>query len=224
METPIKLSQSRKGPNDVNGIKKLQVGCGPQNVMSDWWNVDIRAFPGIDAVMDVTKAWPFDGLEYVYGEHFLEHLSLEGAIAFLDNAWKSLKPGGAIRLSTPSLEWVLSTHFNLSEANPQRRIDSTFSMNRAFHGWGHQFLYSQEFLTSLLQNLGWEKIEFYEYGKSKHPSLNGIEKHGNYQVVNGYPSVWIVEASRKVGRSESQVANYKQHLDKSYLSYVRSGH
>ena len=34
--------------------------------------------------MDVTKPWPFNGLEYVYGEHFLEHLSLEGAIAFLD--------------------------------------------------------------------------------------------------------------------------------------------
>ena len=34
--------------------------------------------------MDVTKPWFFNGLEYVYGEHFLEHLSLEGAIAFLD--------------------------------------------------------------------------------------------------------------------------------------------
>jgi predicted SAM-dependent methyltransferase len=59
--------------------------------MSDWWNVDLRAFPGIDAVMDVTKPWPFDGWEYVYGEHFLEHWSLEGAIAFINHAWKSLK-------------------------------------------------------------------------------------------------------------------------------------
>ena len=54
--------------------------------------------------MDVTKPWPFNGLEYVYGEHFLEHLSLEGAIAFLNNVWKSLKPGGVILLSTRSVE------------------------------------------------------------------------------------------------------------------------
>lgn len=224
MEPPKTQSQSRKGPNDINGIKKLQVGCGPQNLMSDWWNVDIRAFPGIDQVMDVTKPWPFDALEYVYGEHFLEHLRLEGAIAFLNNAWKSLKPGGVIRLSTPSLEWVLSTHFNLSETNPEARINYTFSINRAFHGWGHQFLYSKEFLTSLLQNLGWEKIEFCEYGKSKHPSLNGIEKHGGYQVANGYPNVWIVEGIRGNSRSESSVLSYQKSLDKSYVSYVRSGH
>lgn len=89
MEPPKTQSQIRKGPNDFNGLKKLQVGCGPQNLMSDWWNVDIRAFPGIDQVMDVTKPWPFDGVEYVYGEHFLEHLRLEGAIAFLNyKMWK----------------------------------------------------------------------------------------------------------------------------------------
>ena len=172
----------------------------------------------------VTKPWPFNGLEYVYGEHFLEHLSLEGAIAFLNNVWKSLKPGGVIRLSTPSIEWVLSTHFNLSETNPQRRIDSTFSMNRAFHGWGHQFIYSKDFLQSLLDNLGWQKVIFCEYGKSEHSSLQGIERHGNYRVDNGYPNVWIVEGARGDGRSESSISSYQKLLDKSYISYVRSGH
>ena len=80
----MSVKQLRLSPQNHNGIKKVQVGCGPHNIMADWWNVDIRPFPGIDQVMDVTKPWPFNGLEYVYGEHFLEHLSLEGAIAFLD--------------------------------------------------------------------------------------------------------------------------------------------
>ncbi|NET42669.1 hypothetical protein [Okeania sp. SIO2B3] len=224
MNLSTKNNISRNNPNHPNGIKKVQVGCGPHNIMADWWNVDIRPFPGIDQVMDVTKPWPFNSLEYVYGEHFLEHLSLEGAIAFLNNVWKSLKPGGVIRLSTPSLEWVLSTHFNLSETNPQKRIDSTFSMNRAFHGWGHQFIYSKDFLQSLLNNLGWEKVVFCEYGKSEHSSLIGIERHGKYRVDYGYPNVWIVEGTRGDGRSESSVLSYQKLLDKSYVSYVRSGH
>ena len=214
----------RLGPDHPQGIKQVQVGCGPQNILPDWWNVDIRPFPGIDCVMDVTKPWPFDGLRYVYGEHFLEHLSLEGSVAFLNNAWKSLRPGGLIRLSTPSLEWVLSTHFNLSETNPQTRIDSTFSMNRAFHGWGHQFLYSKEFLSSLLNNLGWQNVKFCEYGKSQHKPLNGIERHGGYRVANGYPNVWIVEATRPPNRNESEVSSYQHFLEKSYISYIRSGH
>ena len=170
----MSVKQLRLSPQNHNGIKKVQVGCGPHNIMADWWNVDIRPFPGIDQVMDVTKPWPFNGLEYVYGEHFLEHLSLEGAIAFLNNVWKSLKLGGVIRLSTPSLEWVLSTHFNLSETNPQRRIDSTFSMNRAFHGWGHQFLYSKDFLQSLLDNLGWQKVVLAEQRKFRVNKVRGV--------------------------------------------------
>ncbi len=224
MNLSIKNNTSRNSPNHPNGIKKVQVGCGPHNIMVDWWNVDIRPFPGIDQVMDVTKPWPFNGLEYVYGEHFLEHLSLEGASAFINNVWKSLKPGGVIRLSTPSLEWVLSSHFNLSETNPQRRIDSTFSINRAFHGWGHQFLYSKDFLQSLLDNLGWQKVVFCEYGKSQHSNLTNIERHGKYRVDNGYPNVWIVEGTRGDGRSESSVLSYQKLLDKSYVSHVRSGH
>ena len=59
-------------------------------------------------------------------------------------------------------------------------------MNPAFHGWGHKFLYSQDFLQSLLSNLGWQNIVFCEYGKSQHSSLINIELHGNYPVDNGY--------------------------------------
>jgi len=208
----------------INPIQRVQVGCGPHNILPDWWNVDIRPFPGIDQVMDVTQPWPFEGLKYIYGEHFLEHLSLEGAVAFLNHSWNSLQVGGVIRLSTPSLEWVLSTHFNLSESNPDQRISSTFAMNRAFHGWGHQFLYSKEILASLLENLGWQNIEFCEYGKSNHLALVSLERHKGYVVTQGYPNVWIVEATRSQSRSSEKIESYHNFLKTSYIRYVNSGH
>jgi hypothetical protein len=151
-------------------------------------------------------------------------LSLEGTLAFLDNAWNSLKPSGIIRLSTPALEYVLSTHFNLSESNVEKRISSTFAMNRAFHGWGHQFLYSQEFLTSILENLGYQQITYCDYCKSEHPNLIGLERHGGYNVVNGYPSIWIVEAQRGTTRPDAAKLSYASYLEESYLKYVRFGH
>jgi predicted SAM-dependent methyltransferase len=215
---------SRLGPSYANGIKKVQVGCGPHNILPDWWNIDIRAFPGIDMVMDVTQPWPFNDLEYIYGEHFLEHLSLEGAVAFLDRAWHSLKPGGILRLSTPSLEWVLLTHFILTESNEEKRIASTFAINRAFHGWGHQFLYSKEFLTSLLEKVGWQKVKYCEYGKSEHLVLTNIERHGRVSFAHGYPSVWIVEALRGDTRNQSDLVAYTNFIEESYIKYVKAGH
>lgn len=34
-------------------IRRVHVGCGPNNIFSDWWNVNIRHFKGLDQVMDV---------------------------------------------------------------------------------------------------------------------------------------------------------------------------
>lgn len=86
---------SKLSPAHPSGIKKLQVGCGPNNIFPNWWNVDIRMFPGIDEVMDVTKQWPYENcLDYIYGEHFLEHLTIDSAFGFLTSSNQALKKGG----------------------------------------------------------------------------------------------------------------------------------
>lgn len=54
-------SQERHPPEHKLGIKRVQVGCGPHNILSDWWNVDIRQFDGIDQEMDVTMPWIWSG-------------------------------------------------------------------------------------------------------------------------------------------------------------------
>lgn len=209
---------------DSHDVKRVQVGCGPHNLLEHWWNVDIRSFPGIDQVMDVAEPWPWrNQLEYVYGEHFLEHLSLEQAIRFLGYAGKALKVGGKIRLSTPSLEWVLKTHFDFSQTGTTQRVADTFKTNRAFHGWGHQFLYSREMLAQLLQALGFEQIEWCEFGQSKDPNLNDLERHGSVTYAAGFSSVWVVEATKGTANLD-QDKEFLSEIDSSYLRYVRSGH
>jgi predicted SAM-dependent methyltransferase len=214
----------RKPPSHPDGIKQVQVGCGPHNVLPHWWNVDIRGFKGIDEIMDVTKPWAWEGiLDFVYGEHFLEHLELGGAINFLHSSIKALGPGGKIRLSTPSLEWVLATHFDLGSNEEQSKIQQTFAVNRAFHGWGHRFLYSQSLLKKIIASVGFENVEFFSYGESNDPQLVDMERHGGFRVSQGFPSVWIVEATRP--RSGFVVDD--KFLDRcrgDYIKYVASGH
>lgn len=190
----------RKGPQHPHGIKRVQVGCGPHNQFEDWWNVDIEAFQGIDETLDATKPWPYTDLEYVFGEHFLEHLPLDGSVRFLTYSGNSLRTGGKLRLSTPNLEWVLRTHFPYEDSDPEKRVAATLNTNRAFHGWGHQFLYTQEMLGYLLSELGFEEVSFHAYGESDDPELSNLERHGKPRVDEGNPNVIIAQARR--GESE----------------------
>jgi hypothetical protein len=188
--------------------------------MADWWNVDIRQFTGIDEVADVTQPWPWRDLEAVYGEHFLEHLSLDGAIKFLIEAGTALRIGGRIRLSTPSLEWVWRTHFRDSGA-PADIIAATYGANRAFYGWGHSFLWSRPILEHMLQGAGFEDLTFHDFGQSDVPALRGLERHGGFEVVDGWPNVWIVEAVSSGARSPDALLAEADH---EIERYRRSGH
>jgi predicted SAM-dependent methyltransferase len=214
----------RRGPSHPEGMRRVNVGSGPKNLLPDWWNVDLRPFDGIDQTMDATEPWPWhDRLEYVYGEHFLEHLTVPQALHFLVQAGSALEPGGRIRLSTPSLEWVLNTHFNLATLDPAIRRSHTWDINRAFHGWGHQFLYSKEMLLHFVAGTGFQSPVICDYGESETRALENLERHGGWNVTAGYPSVWIIEAVR----GEKPIAltqELQAEAENNYIAYVRSGH
>lgn len=215
--------QARLPPEAPEGIRNLQVGCGPKHLRSRWWNTDLRPFPGLDEAMDAVKPWRWnDLLEHVYAEHFLEHLDLDEAVRFLQNAGRALKVGGHIRLSTPGLEWVMCSHYRYADGQSDQVLD-TLRTNRAFHGWGHQFLYSRTMLRWMLEGLNYDDVRFHEYGQSDRPAFQGIEMHGKLRVLNGFPSVWIVEATR--GRRPIEPDPAMLDLMKvEFLRQVRGGH
>lgn len=203
--------------------KRIHVGCGPKALKSDWLNVDIRKFPGVDFVSDITKPWvDLFEVQYVYGEHFIEHLTLQQAMDFLSHSLTAMATNGRLRLSTPSLEWVMATHFDVNQTEPDTIINQTMAINRAFHGWGHQFLWSKPMLKSALLASGYKDVKFYGYGESDDEFLVGIEEHGGYKVQNGFPSTWIVEAVKGPGDPRDNL--FQERIEKDFLRYVRSGH
>ncbi len=206
----------------IESLRRLNIGCGPHHALERWWNVDIRAFNGVDQVMDVSEPWPFGDLELIYAEHFLEHLEPRGTLAFLSHALGALQVGGRIRLSTPSLEWVVRTHYTF-DADEQKQRLQTFATNRAFHGWGHQFLYSRALLEWLLAGLGFSDVSFPEYGESETEELVGIERHGGLSRSGGFPSVWIVEAVRGIDATGTP-AEVEATFVENFIKYVESGH
>lgn len=203
--------------------KRIHVGCGPFCLKPDWFNVDVRAFPGVDLVTDITQPWEgFADVEYVFGEHFIEHLTLPQAFAFLRNAWTAMSDTGRIRLSTPALEWVIASHIDPHMTDENGLRESTFAINRAFHGWGHQFLWSKPCLKHTMNACGFHHIQFFNYGQSNDPFLTSVEQHGAATIEKNLPSVWILEAVKNP--SKELDAEYMAHVKAIYLDHLEAGH
>jgi hypothetical protein len=202
-------------------MRRLNVGCGSHH-KEGWHNIDIRTFPGVDEVRDATL--PFDDLtpiKYIYSEHFLEHLNLNSAISFLRNSAAALDPLGRIRISTPALEWVLATHFDL-KGDREDEVVQTLATNRAFHGWGHQFIWSKAMLQAALGAVGLQEIGFWMYGESNDPALVGLERHGDFVINQGWPSVWIVEGTR--GPEITEDETFFRLCEDHFHCYMRGGY
>ncbi len=214
----------RYSPAHPDGIRRVQVGCGPEHLRIDWWNTDLRPFPGIDDAMDATQPWPWpDRLDFVYAEHFLEHLYIDQAVAFLVEAGRALRVGGRIRLTTPCVEWVLKTHFSFQPPGSPEQLTETLHINRAFFGWGHRFLYSRGMLELLVQQVGYEDVRFFRYGESDAPALRNLELHENGPDAAGYPSQWIIEGERgetEIAPPEHLLARLKAEM----MDHVLPGH
>lgn len=178
----------------------LHVGCGRAR-MEGWVNIDVQALPGVDVVADVTQGLDFAGAEAVFAEHFLEHLPLASAIAFLAESHRVLAPGGWVRLSTPNLDWVWQTHYRL-DLDPEAKRGAAIALNRAFHGWRHQFLWNREMLEEALLACGFTDLRWCRWGESELPLFRGIERHETYEDEPGLPHVLIVEARRGEPRPE----------------------
>ncbi len=172
---------------------RLHIGCGTQ-ALPGWINIDNQGLPGVDQVLDVRRGLPFARVAAIYAEHFLEHLALDDGLAFLQECRRVLAPDGVLRLSTPNLDWVLTTHYRWRDVTEEDRQEDCLRLNRAFHGWGHQFLYNRPMLVAALRSAGFASATFCRYGESDLPALKGLERHETWDDSPDLPHVLIVEA------------------------------
>lgn len=197
---------------------RLHVGCGRAR-LDGWVNIDNQSLPGVDVVADVTRGLRFSDCEAVYAEHFLEHLRIDQALDFLEEAHRVLGEGGLIRLSTPNLDWVWLTHYRL-EATAELKTEMAIQLNRAFHGWEHQFLWNREILGECLEACGFDGLEWCRYRESRHEVFRGIERHETYEDTPELPHVLIVEAGRGPARPD-RLAALRDRVARDFLAHLR---
>lgn len=172
---------------------RLHLGCGP-HVFPGWANLDVSGPPGVIAY-DLRRPLPVDTatVEFVYSEHFLEHVPFETGVTLLRECARVLRPDGVIRISTPDLRALVDEYLagRTSEWEDMAWFPATPCdvLNEGMRLWGHRYIWDESRLRGALEAVGFRLVERVAWRDSRHEPLRGLESrpfHGDL----------IVEATR----------------------------
>jgi SAM-dependent methyltransferase len=98
-------------------MKLINIGCGSKvATCGEWVNVDMNPelSKGVKYV-NLLNEFPFSEGEFqvVYHSQVLEHFPKENALAFMNECYKILQPGGIIRVVVPDLEFLCTRYLSL---------------------------------------------------------------------------------------------------------------
>jgi predicted SAM-dependent methyltransferase len=191
---------------------KLNLGCGSVRPVG-WVNTDsslnanIQRIPLIGRAitkffspvvykesnviyMNLNKKWRYsnNSIDIVYASHLYEHLSIKSSNLFLEEAYRTLKPGGVIRVVVPDLYQICKKYIETYEAN--KGLDTTeyimwaINMHREgqygnvglvkkilleWQGYPHQhkFMYDRNSLQLKFNQFNFVDVVTSTYGSSK---------------------------------------------------------
>ena len=172
---------------------RLNLGCG-DIPFSGWVNIDLDNTSGkADLEWDLTQGLPVPdaSCEFIYCEHFLEHLAVPDGVALLRECRRALQPGGVLRVAMPSLDNLIRKACCgdwrdqdwLTWPGSQFIQTRAEMLNVAFRWWGHQWLYDQEELDRRLREAGWEQFTPVEWGDSGYPPLRERETRADSLLI-----------------------------------------
>jgi predicted SAM-dependent methyltransferase len=181
------LARRRVGSLLKRSQVKLNIGSGT-DYKKGWINIDNNSDENIEKLdlnWDLRNPLPFpaDSVDFIFNEHFIEHLSVEDALRAIQDFMRILKPGGVLRIAMPDLETAVKNYQdkNWRKKDFIKRFNMEFVktpaelLNMNFRWWGHKWLYDWEELERRLGDAGCTKIKRAKLGKSRHRPLRNLE-------------------------------------------------
>lgn len=102
---------------------RLNLGCC-DSPKPGYVNVDLRAYPGVDVVHDLSNfPWPWDdsSVDEIYASHIIEHIA--DRVGVMNECWRVLKPGGRLSLIYPDA--MGAGHWQ----DPDHKGDAAWTLN-----------------------------------------------------------------------------------------------
>jgi len=173
----------------------LNVGCGT-DYKEGWINIDNNSDDNIEKLdlnWDLRNPLPFpdQSVDYIFNEHFMEHLTVEQSTRANQDFMRVLRKGGVLRIAMPDLEEVVDMY--MDKKWKQRKVIKNHNMqfvktraelmNMSFSWWGHMWLYDWEELKRRLEDAGMRNVKRAKRGMSKHKPLNGLETREESNLI-----------------------------------------
>jgi predicted SAM-dependent methyltransferase len=161
----------------------LNIGCGPKYV-EGMLNIDGNIFQKKDLWLDVTLGLPFPdkSVSGVYASHILEHFDAYHAQRLLSEFYRILKPGGAVRLIVPSLEYAIRAYEKGDIEKLPAWPDTCHSIGGRFNNFmlcknQHLTLFDFTFLEELSKEAGFTRI----FREQPHSSQHFAADHMRFE-------------------------------------------
>lgn len=166
----------------------LNLGCGPHK-LPGWVNIDLEMNQELpyavkhDLSQGLPRFIPDNSVDFIFSEHFVEHIDNWQFINLLKDCRRVLKPGGVIRISTPDLEYLVDLYRKkeIGAWQPTWAPKTPCQMvNDGMRLWGHQYIYDyQEMHLSFELARGFKNLHRANWKVSAHQELCGLEVRPN---------------------------------------------
>lgn len=169
---------------------RVHYACG-RNIFPGWLNVDgfDESYPHGEALQDLAKQifrldltgphpFPDNHFEAGYSEDFIEHINQDEFVIFLCEAFRTFKPGGVLRMSTPDLDGILERHLR----GTGWQAGNAFR-EEAYKRWWHKHYLCRQEIEAIAAAIGWQEVRVCEYGQSTVGGL-ALETRPNQADLN----------------------------------------
>lgn len=167
----------------------VNIGCGPKYV-NGMINIDGNIFRKKDIWLDITLGLPFrdNSIQGVYASHVLEHFNIGKVRRLLCEFHRILKPGGAVRIVVPSLEYAIEAYRTEAIAALPEWPEKFHSIGGRFYNFilcanQHLLMFDFSFLTELLHEAGFKDVS----RTRARVSRRFAEEHMQFEPEEGKP-------------------------------------
>lgn len=149
---------------------KLHIGVG-KAYLPGWVNLDIFSNVKCDICSHALAIpYPQESFELIYASHIIEHLSRHLIQSALTH-WRSLlKPGGVLRLAVPDFDAIVS-HYLVNGHDLTQLLGLLYGGQESQLN-SHYIVFNEKLLTSYLKNVGFTKINRWDWRKTEHSNFD----------------------------------------------------
>ncbi len=118
-------------------------------------------------------------IDNIYTSHFVEHLYRSHAQRFFEEALRTLKKGGILRISVPDLEGAVSLY---QEGRKDEALEFFYYDAGTSYFTRHKYMYDFELMKRYLLEAGFGDVRRCEFQQGQTPDIKVLDNHPGYSL------------------------------------------